>query len=109
VVVEVVIYCVVVVPDFGDGIDSPLGRYLGTDVSGKKTQFASCSAEFEIRVVSRIFKSCCATTVYFRRSPPCPQGFPCGPPVPPLKRNPGPEEITRSPNFPSDTAASHLV
>jgi hypothetical protein len=30
VVVEVVIYCVVV-PDFGNEIDSPLGQYPGTD------------------------------------------------------------------------------
>jgi hypothetical protein len=109
VVVEGFIYCVWWYRILEMELIIPLGRYLGTDVSGKKTRFASYSAEFENRAVSRIFKSCCATIVYFRRSPPFPQGFPCGPPVLPLKINPGPEEITRSPNFPSNTAASHLA
>lgn len=46
-VVEVVIYCLVVVPDFGDGIDSPLGQY---------PELMHCAKDALCQLLSRVRK-----------------------------------------------------
>ena len=126
--VEVVIYCVVVVPDFGDGIDSPLGQYPGTDAlcKGRALPVIKPSSktgpfqDFQVLLRSDcLFSSVSPPVPHMVYSPAVPgldiedpRGFLVAlqPPPPPLKRNPGPEDIKRSPpNFPSDTPASHPV